>query len=296
MCGNQVIEAGEQCDGTAHSPCVGVCGSDCTCPPPVCGNDVIEAGEDCDGTRLGVCAGLLVEIVVVRGYLLAIGLQMASRKNTALSTGLVAALGLGLRDVPGALPAWQVVQHGPAATEAWQSLALGAAATSFKYFSSTARHDFWAVLGADWEKSKGGSGGEALPTTPILYTLYCTASELQSHAPLLPLAVAFGWGRAFLAASAAHEVLGRSVVIMNRGSMTFTVRPLTPDLWPALEDLFGKGGASNGCWCMYWRLGPEYHKRPREKNRSALRSIVQHGRPEELWSDEQLVLQHPRAS
>jgi GNAT superfamily N-acetyltransferase len=61
--------------------------------------------------------------------------------------------------------------------------------------------------------------------------------------------------------------------------VTFTVRPLTPDLWPALEDLFGKGGASNGCWCMYWRLGPEYHKRPREKNRRALRSLVRRGPP-----------------
>src|SRR5262245_41554385 len=61
--------------------------------------------------------------------------------------------------------------------------------------------------------------------------------------------------------------------------MKFTVRPLTPDLWPALESLFGKGGASNGCWCMYWRLGPEYHKRPRWKNRSALRRIVRQGPP-----------------
>jgi GNAT superfamily N-acetyltransferase len=58
-----------------------------------------------------------------------------------------------------------------------------------------------------------------------------------------------------------------------------TVRPLTPDLWPELEDLFGKGGASNGCWCMYWRIGSEYHKRPREKNRRALRQIVNQGPP-----------------
>jgi hypothetical protein len=43
--------------------------------------------------------------------------------------------------------------------------------------------------------------------------------------------------------------------------MKFTIRPLTPDLWPALDDLFGKNGACNGCWCMYWRLGPAYHKR-----------------------------------
>jgi|SRR5580692_570723 GNAT superfamily N-acetyltransferase len=61
--------------------------------------------------------------------------------------------------------------------------------------------------------------------------------------------------------------------------MKITIRPLTPSLWPALEGLFGKAGACNGCWCMYWRIGPEYHKRPREKNKSALRRIVQQGPP-----------------
>jgi len=61
--------------------------------------------------------------------------------------------------------------------------------------------------------------------------------------------------------------------------MQLEIRPLTPDLWPALEDLFGKNGACNGCWCMYWRIGSEYHKRPREKNRNALRKIVKDGPP-----------------
>ena len=61
--------------------------------------------------------------------------------------------------------------------------------------------------------------------------------------------------------------------------MSFPIRPLTPELWPALEDLFGKGGASNGCWCMYWRIGSKYRKRTREKNRRALRQIVNHGPP-----------------
>jgi hypothetical protein len=37
--------------------------------------------------------------------------------------------------------------------------------------------------------------------------------------------------------------------------MKLTIRPLTPDLWPALEHLFGSNGAGNGCWCMYWRIG-----------------------------------------
>jgi GNAT superfamily N-acetyltransferase len=58
-----------------------------------------------------------------------------------------------------------------------------------------------------------------------------------------------------------------------------TVRPLTPDLWPALEGLFGRGGASNGCWCMYWRIGAAYAKRPRSENRADFQGIVERGPP-----------------
>ena len=54
--------------------------------------------------------------------------------------------------------------------------------------------------------------------------------------------------------------------------MNLTIQELTADLWPALEDLFGEKGACNGCWCMYWRIGSDYHKRPRERNRRALRT------------------------
>ena len=52
--------------------------------------------------------------------------------------------------------------------------------------------------------------------------------------------------------------------------MKLTIRPLTPDLWPALEDLFGKNGACNGCWCMYWRIGSAYRKRPREQEQGGV--------------------------
>jgi GNAT superfamily N-acetyltransferase len=45
------------------------------------------------------------------------------------------------------------------------------------------------------------------------------------------------------------------------------VRPYTPGDFPALADLFGRAGASNGCWCLYWRLGPRYHERDRAANR-----------------------------
>jgi len=58
-----------------------------------------------------------------------------------------------------------------------------------------------------------------------------------------------------------------------------TVRPLTPELWPALEDLFGEAGACNGCWCMYWRLGPSYYRRPHEQNKRDLRARVRAGPP-----------------
>ena len=60
--------------------------------------------------------------------------------------------------------------------------------------------------------------------------------------------------------------------------MKLVVRPLTPDLWPALEDLFGAKGADNGCWCMYWRVGAAYRGQ-REKNKAALRKIVKRGPP-----------------
>lgn len=61
--------------------------------------------------------------------------------------------------------------------------------------------------------------------------------------------------------------------------MNLTIRPATPESWPALEDLFGKAGASNGCWCMYWRLGSAYRQRPRVENRLALRDVVRQGPP-----------------
>ena len=61
--------------------------------------------------------------------------------------------------------------------------------------------------------------------------------------------------------------------------MELTIRPLTPDLWPALEDLFGENGACNGCWCMYWRIGSAYRKRPRRANRAAFREVVERGPP-----------------
>jgi len=56
-----------------------------------------------------------------------------------------------------------------------------------------------------------------------------------------------------------------------------TIRPLTGEQWPALENLFGKAGASNGCWCMYWRIGPRYRSRPRADNKEDLARLAAAG-------------------
>jgi len=61
--------------------------------------------------------------------------------------------------------------------------------------------------------------------------------------------------------------------------MELKVLPVTSSLWPALEDLFGKGGASNGCWCMYWRIGPRYRDRPRQDNKRDLMRYASSGQP-----------------
>ena len=72
--------------------------------------------------------------------------------------------------------------------------------------------------------------------------------------------------------------------------MALTVQPLTADRWPALEDLFGPSGASNGCWCMYWRIGPDYRRRPRADNRRDLHDLAVAGPPPGL-----LAFDGPRA-
>lgn len=63
-------------------------------------------------------------------------------------------------------------------------------------------------------------------------------------------------------------------------SPNLDLRELTPDLWPALEKLFGPNGACGGCWCMFWRLlkGERYDdvKGPRAKAR--FKTLVKRGK------------------
>lgn len=61
--------------------------------------------------------------------------------------------------------------------------------------------------------------------------------------------------------------------------MNLTVRPLTPDLLPALEDLFDTRGPVSRCWCMFWRIGNEYRHRPPEANKADFCALVENGPP-----------------
>lgn len=61
--------------------------------------------------------------------------------------------------------------------------------------------------------------------------------------------------------------------------MQFAVHPLTPDRLPALEDLFGAQGPVSRCWCMYWRIGNDYRKRPGEMNKATFCDLVKDGPP-----------------
>jgi len=58
------------------------------------------------------------------------------------------------------------------------------------------------------------------------------------------------------------------------------IRPLTPDLWPAFEDLFGRQGACYGCWCTYFRLPPAARRTSdRQRNKDHIRARIETGPP-----------------
>jgi GNAT superfamily N-acetyltransferase len=61
--------------------------------------------------------------------------------------------------------------------------------------------------------------------------------------------------------------------------MRLAFQPLTPALWPALEDLFGPRGACGGCWCMYWRVGSHFRRRTGAENKAAFRTVLERGPP-----------------
>jgi GNAT superfamily N-acetyltransferase len=48
-------------------------------------------------------------------------------------------------------------------------------------------------------------------------------------------------------------------------------------VWRDIERLFGSAGASSGCWCQYWILGADYHRRERTLNQHDLERQVRRG-------------------
>jgi len=65
------------------------------------------------------------------------------------------------------------------------------------------------------------------------------------------------------------------------------IRPVTPDLWPAFEDLFGKQGACYGCWCTYFRLPPAARRdSSHASNKGFIRTRVEAGPPPGLLAFE----------
>ena len=69
--------------------------------------------------------------------------------------------------------------------------------------------------------------------------------------------------------------------------MAVAIHPLTPDLWPAFEDLFGKQGACYGCWCTHFRLPPAPGaKTTSERNKDHIRARIEAGPPPGLLAFE----------
>ncbi|MCT8997130.1 GNAT family N-acetyltransferase [Chelativorans intermedius] len=62
--------------------------------------------------------------------------------------------------------------------------------------------------------------------------------------------------------------------------MAISIVPLTPQLWPAFEDLFGKQGACYGCWCTHFRLPPAVRREnDRRRNKDHIRERIEAGPP-----------------
>lgn len=66
-------------------------------------------------------------------------------------------------------------------------------------------------------------------------------------------------------------VSGQSCIIVSmNGPEPIEVVSASGDTWHDVEHLFGRAGASNGCWCQYWILGADYTRRERSQNQRDL--------------------------
>jgi len=75
--------------------------------------------------------------------------------------------------------------------------------------------------------------------------------------------------------------------VREDAAMPVAISPLTSDLWPAFEDLFGKQGACYGCWCTHFRLPPATRRENnRERNKEHIRARIERGPPPGLLAFE----------
>lgn len=69
--------------------------------------------------------------------------------------------------------------------------------------------------------------------------------------------------------------------------MSVSIEPLTAELWPAFEELFGKQGACYGCWCTYFRLPPAARRASSGvRNKDHIRARIEAGPPPGLLAVE----------
>ncbi len=61
--------------------------------------------------------------------------------------------------------------------------------------------------------------------------------------------------------------------------MKIETKELTPELWPKVEELFGRNGACGGCWCQAWKLekGEDWKRLKGDKAKKRLRSGIEAG-------------------
>ncbi len=66
---------------------------------------------------------------------------------------------------------------------------------------------------------------------------------------------------------------------MDKQKNSFEFRPVVPDEWENLEQLFEQMGSNKGCWCMWWRLKrKEFDRQYGDGNRQSMKDLVQSGR------------------
>ncbi len=65
----------------------------------------------------------------------------------------------------------------------------------------------------------------------------------------------------------------------HKTDASIKICPVTTELWPDFEKLFGAKGACGGCWCMLWRLKRSAFEAGKgEKNRRAMWAAIQSGK------------------